>query len=261
MREQIPLPRFLASLLLTAAAVGLFVPGAAAEIVSFSGTVTYTGSYAADTLYVAVLDTNQMNSDVAFLTVTAFPVGSPPLSQPYDLSFDNAQANGQLIVAAALDVDGGGLDTIGNGDVVGWYASTQDPALISPATSQTGLDFSLPLAEVHGTITFGVDQSTAWLDFPAGTDCGRGGFRPTSDITVPGPYAVIGFYPGTYCLRGEGDRSGYGWFTICYGDPTCTNPTTITLTGSQVLTGVDMDYSAFTPTGKTSWGFVKGAYR
>ena len=252
---------FFSSLMLSAAIVCLVVPGADAEIISFSGTVTYNGSYAADTLYVAVIDTNSVGDEPTFLATEALAVGAPPYNRFFDVSFDNTLATGSLVVAAALDVDGGGLQAIGAGDVVGWYASTPDPMLISPAASLSGIDFSLPLAELHGTLTFGPDQTNAFLNAVTSANCQGGSFQPQTEVASSGPYAIIGLYPGTYCIHGGGPSASLGWLTICYGDPLCLDPTLVTLTESQVLNGVDLDFSVIAPTEQAAWGTVKSAYR
>ena len=252
---------FLPCLLLSTAMACLVVRGTTAAVVSFSGTVTYSGSYAADTLFVAVMDTNTVSSEPTFLVMGAIPVGPPPFSQPFDVSFDNALATGPLIVAAALDVDGGGSQTIGGGDIVGWYASTPDPALISPATSLTGIDFSLPLAEIHGTVTFGPDQTSASVNAKSNGNCQSDSFQPMLSLGSTGPYAMLGLYAGTYCIRGDGQSTSLGWISICYGDPLCASSTPVTLTTSQVVSGVDLDFSIIAPNEQTTWGAVKSAYR
>jgi hypothetical protein len=106
--------------------------------------VEITGVYqSGDTLYVAVLDTTQADS-VQFQDLKAYAVGSPPIGQSYSLSFDNATAPSEVIVAALLDVDGGGVDTLSTNDILGWYASTGTPTGVSSATSHTGM------AELNG---------------------------------------------------------------------------------------------------------------
>ncbi len=252
---------FVSCLLVSTAMACLVIRGADAEVVSFSGTVTYTGSYAADTLYVAVMDTNTAGGEPNFLVAGAFPVSPPPFSQPFNLSFDNALLGGDLIVAAALDVDGGGLESISGGDVVGWYASTPDPTLISATTSQTGLDFSLPLAEIQGTVTFGPGQTDASVRAMPNSDCTGGSFSPQLEMSSEGAYILPGLYAGTYCIRGEGQNQSVGWISVCHGDPLCATPTLVTLTASQVVTGVDLDFSLVQPNETASWGTVKSTYR
>jgi hypothetical protein len=252
---------FLPCLLLSLAMACLVVRSTPAAIVSFSGTVTYDGSYAADSLYVAVMDTNTAGSEPSFIGMSALAVGPPPFSQPFEISFDNALATGPLVVAAALDLDGGGIATINSNDIVGWYASAPDPTLISPATSHSGIDFSLPKAEIRGAVTFGPDQLIASINALTGEDCQGYTFHSQLEMDATGPYTILGLYPGTYCVNGGGLSMSLGWFSVCYGDPLCTSPTFVTLTESQIVTGVDLDYSAITPTESTTWGTVKGAYR
>lgn len=257
-----PILRFVLPCLLIAVAMAcLVVRGVNAAIVSFSGTVTYSGAYAADTLYVAVLDTNTAGGEPNFLGSGAYAVGPPPYSQPFNVSFDNAAAAGPLIMAAALDLDGGGLATIAGGDLVGWYAGSPDPQLVSPATSHSGLDFALPRAEIRGTVTFGPDQLSAWISAKPNADCQGGTFQPMLTMSSGGAYTILGLYPGTYCVQGEGMSMSLGWFSICYGDPHCASPTLVTVTATQVVTGVDLDYSVITPNEVTAWGTLKGAYR
>ena len=252
---------FVPCLLLSTAMACLVIRGADAEVVSFSGTVTYSGSFAADTLYVAVLDTNTAGGEPNFLAAGAYPVGSPPFSQPFSLSFDNTLTNGSLVVAGALDVDGGGLQSISGGDIVGWYASTPDPTLVSPATSQTGIDFDMPLAQIHGSVTFGSEQTYAAINAVPGSSCEGGSFSPQLEMSSAGAYVLPGLYAGTYCIRAHGQNASIGWFSVCHGDPLCANPTFVTLTTSQVVTGVDLDFSLAQPNETASWGTVKSTYR
>lgn len=261
MRGNHPNVLVLSALMLSAALPILGVTAADAGIITFSGTVTYEGAYAADTLFVAVLDTNTVGQDPTFIVAGAYPVGPPPYSQPFEVSFDNAMATGPLILAAALDLDGGGLQAIDGGDIVGWYGSTANPALVSEAASQSGLDFFLPRAEIHGTITFGPDQSNAYVGANVSAECQGDSFQPQVQMVAGGAYAMRGIYPGTYCIRGSGMSASIGWISVCYGDATCTTPTLVTLTTSQVVNGVDLDFSVITPNESVSWGAVKSAYR
>ena len=175
---------------------------AGAATVTVSGTVTYQGSYSGDTLYVAVLDTTQ-GQDVVFLALKAYSAGSPPLSQPYSLSYDNASAPPEVIVAALLDVDGGGVDTVSGGDIVGWYPGAPTPTGVSSSTSHAGLNFALPRAEVSGTLTLAPGQS--WANVVVATDCSGGTFtRPSVQFTSSGAYFMRGIYAGTWCVFAYG---------------------------------------------------------
>lgn len=249
---------FTTALFLSLAAAVWLAPGAGAAIVTFSGTVSYQGSYSGDTLYVGVLDTTGVE-DVTVLSLQAFPVGPPPFNQSYSLDFDNASASPMLLVAAFLDVDGGGVGSITGEDVFGWYASTPEPTGISSASSQSGIDFELPRAEIHGTITFDSIQTQARPNVSP-TDCMTEGFRPTEWVTSGGPYSIIGLYAGTYCVSADGSPTS-GPMHICYGDVTCANPTLITLTATQVVTGVDLDFSGGAPVEALTWGRIKARYR
>jgi hypothetical protein len=228
-----------------------------AATITFSGTVSYQGSYSGDTLYVAVLDTTG-TEDVTILALEAFAVGSPPFDQFYSLDFDNTGVSPLLLVAGFLDVDGGGTDAISDADVFGWYAGTPQPTGVSSATTQSGIDFDLPRAEIHGTITFEAGQSQARLNVSP-TDCTMEGFRPTEWVNSGGPYSLIGLYPGTYCVSADGSPTS-GPSHICYGDATCANPTLITLTATQVVTGVDLDFSDSAPVESITWGRIKARY-
>lgn len=261
MRGNHPTVLVLSALMLAAALPILGVAEAEAGLITFSGTVSYSGAYAADTLYVAVLDTNTAGQEPTFIVVGAYPVGAPPYSQPFEVTFDNAMATGPLIVAAALDVDGGGLATIGGGDVIGWYSGTPNPSLVSAAASLSGLDFAMPRAEIRGTVTFGPDQSSAYVGANVNPDCQGDSFQPQVQMGAEGAYAMLGLYPGTYCVHGGGVSASIGWIGVCYGDPTCAAPTLVTLTTSQVVNGVDLDFSVITPNEPVSWGALKSAYR
>jgi hypothetical protein len=247
-----------AVLVVALAAAAASAPGANASIVTFTGSISYNGAYSGDTLYVAVIDTTQAQ-DVVFLDLKAYAVGSPPLNQPYSLSFDNATAPAEVIVAALLDVDGGGVDTVGQGDILGWYASAAVPTGVSSATSQSGLDFSLPEAEIEGTVTLAPGQAYAYII--VAQDCGGGGFsRPSVEVTVSGSYAIRGLYAGTWCVFAYGFIPPFTFAGVCYGDPTCANPTPVTLTSTEVKTGVDLDFTAYVPTPNMTWGKLKAKY-
>lgn len=261
MRGNSGLRLLLPCLLVCAVMACLVVRGADAEIVTFSGTISYDGSYAADTLYVAVMDTSTAGGEPDFIATGAWAVGPAPFSQPFELQFDNALMTGPVIVAAALDLDGGGLGATGPGDIVGWYASTPDPALVPTTASRSDLDFFLPKAEIRGTVTFAPDQFMCFISATPSTDCHGDHFAPMPEPDATGPYAILGLYAGTYCVEAEGASMSSGWLRICHGDPQCIEPTTVTLTESQVATGVDLDFSVVAADERTTWGAAKSAYR
>jgi hypothetical protein len=227
--------------------------------VTFSGTIAYQGSYAGDTLFVAVLDTTGVQ-DVTLLDLQAFPMGAPPWSQPYTLAFDNAAVSPILLVASFLDVDGGGVDSIGGADVFGWYAGGSSPAGISAASSQSGLDFALPRAEIHGTITLAPGQIEARVDASADPTCQTEGFRPGHYAWQTGSYAIIGLYPGTYCVSADGPTL-QGFRRVCYGDPSCTNSPLVTLSETEVRNGIHLDFTAISALERFHWSGVKSLYR
>jgi hypothetical protein len=233
-------------------------PSASAAPVTFSGTVSYDGAYSGDTLYVAVLDTT-VGDDAQVLAIEAYAVGSPPFAQPYSLDFDNDGVAPTLVVASFLDVDGGGVEDISGADVLGWFAGSADPLPISSSASQNGLDFDLPRAEIRGTVTFAPGQVEAQLEISRTGLCDQSGFNPPARLTSGGVYAIVGIYPGTYCLHGEG-FGGSGDLWICYGDPSCVSPTPITLSATEVRTGIDLDFNDVVPVEGTSWGRIKGRF-
>ena len=229
-------------------------------LVTLSGTVSYTGPYSGDTLYVAVIDTSA-DKDVSFLAVRAYPIGSPPLNQSYSVDFPSSSAPPYVIVAALLDVDGGGVDSVSGGDIVGWYAGSADPVGVASTTSQTGLDFALPRAEVQGTITLVSGQTEAWIEATQDPACRAIGFRrPPVNVTGTGPYSITGLYAGTWCIYAEANIPNTSFAHICYGDPNCVNPSTITLNEAQVRVGVDLDFTGHTPASSSSWGRLKSRY-
>ncbi len=230
-----------------------------ADPVTFSGTISYTGAHAGDTLYVAVLDTVGVE-DVTLLDVAAIAADPPPFSHAYSLDFDNSGASAELLIASFLDVDGGGLDDVGGADVFGWYGEGMMPAAVSSASSQSGLDFSLPRGEIRGTITFVFEQVEARVDVSSDLACMMEGFRPGTYLLAGGPYAINGVYAGTYCVSADGNTMS-GSLRICHGDPTCKSPTTITLTEGEVVENVDLDFNDAVPVETTSWGSVKALYR
>jgi len=236
----------------------LLLPMAApAAPVTLSGTVSYQGTHSGDTLYVAVLDTTGVE-DVTVLDIHSYAVGAPPFDQAYSLSFDNAGVASTVFIASILDVGGGGLDVTGD-DVFGWYAGAQTPTGIPSSSSASGLDFALPRAEIHGTVTFVAGQTGARIDVSPDALCLTEGFRPRTDLSSPGSYAVVGIYPGTYCVKAEGETDS-GTLYECYGDPDCQAPVTVTLGAMEVRTGIDFDFS-LVPVETVTWGGIKSRYR
>lgn len=250
---------FCRAFLILAAAGMLWASGAAAGIVTFSGTVSYTGTYSGDSLYVGVLDTTNAGGDVTLLALQVFDPGPPPFDQAFSLDFDNTGVGSQVMVASLLDVDGDGTNSVSGADVFGWYNGGAAPVFISSTTSHTGLDFALPRAEIHGTLTFTTGQTQARVQLSPDGHCIEGSFRPSDPFTGAGPYAIIGVYPGTYCINAEGGGTG-GYWTICYGDPTCKSPITVTIGPTDVKTGIDFDFSSVAPVEHTSWGLLKSRY-
>jgi hypothetical protein len=232
---------------------------ATAATVSFSGIVSYDGPYAGNDLYVAVLDTTG-GPDVTVLVIGSYSVSSLPFAQPFALDFDNVGAASEVVVAALLDVDGSGVGDVSGADVFGWYAGTSTPTFISSAGSQTGLDFSLPKAEIHGTLTFGPGQSEARVDITDDLACVREGLRPQPRFSSSGSYSIVGIYAGTYCVNASGSGLG-GYSVVCFGDPDCVSPTSITLGPSEIRTGVDLDFSALVAVEESSWGRLKASFR
>jgi hypothetical protein len=244
--------------------IGL-VPVAGADTVTFSGTIAYPGPYQGDTLYVAVLDTTGgEDGDVSFLDLAQYPVTGPGFAQSYTLSFDNTGAPAVVFVAALLDVDGGGVyDGLSDVDILGWYAGTTEPAGIAPDASQSGLDFPLPTAEIHGAVTLAPGQADAWVEATYDAACdGSGGIGDTNArVFASGPYTIRGIYPGTYCVFGEGMVPNAWGGKICHGDPHCATPTLIVLGTSTIATGVDLDFNALlAPVRQTTWGVLKTLY-
>lgn len=227
--------------------------------VTFSGTVTYTGAYSGDSLFVAVLDTTG-TKDVTLLDIQAYPVGAPPFGQAYSLNFDNAGITAPVLVASFLDVDGGGADEIDGVDVFGWYAGAAPPTGVSAASSAAGLDFALPLAEIHGTVTFDSTQPDARVNVTPDPACVEDGFRPQSTFLGTGPYSIIGLYAGTYCVNATGFNISES-MQVCYGDPTCASPTLVPLGATDVVSGIDLDFRLVSPVEPVSWGRMKTLYR
>lgn len=73
--------------------------------------------------------------------------------------------------------------------------------------------------------------------------------------------SLPGLHPGTYCVRARGQNASIGWIPVCHGDPLGADPTFVTLAASQVVTGVDLDFSLVQPNESASWGAVKSTYR
>jgi len=230
--------------------------GSAADVITYSGTVSYQGSHTGDTLYVAILDTTGVE-DVTLLAVGAFAVGAPPFDQSFSLDFDNTGVGAFLLLASFLDVNGTGIGDVDGADVFGYYDGNAIPASIPSGSSQTGLDFALPLAEIHGTVTLAPGQGEVRIDATTNPACQMEGFRPQSRASSTGPYEIIGLYPGTYCVYSE---ESSGSTRTCYGDPTCASPVLVTLTETEVRMGVDLDYTSVVPVSPTTWGRVKSRY-
>ena len=236
--------------------------GANAEVVTFTGTVSYNGTHTGDTLFVAVIDTTQEGEDVTFLDLEAYFVnGASPINQPYSLTFDNATAPATAIVAALLDPDGGGVDTVGGADIIGWYASEPEPTGVTTATSHSGLDFDLPEAEIHGAVVFAPGQEYANILAASSCTESSGFGRPSFEVTSSGAYEIIGLYAGTYCVFGFGFVPPFTFVAACYGDPTCANPTLITLTAEEVRNGINLDFTGNVPASNTTWGLLKSRYK
>jgi hypothetical protein len=229
-------------------------PAAGAALIRFSGTVSYAGPYAVDTLYVAVVDT----AGPTTIAYQVIPIGAPPWSVPFSIQFANAGRTGPVLLAALLDVDHSGFNpdsldgAITPGDVLGWYAGNPDPALLDVSVSRTGLDFPLPTAEIHGNLVFAIEQP--WAEIKAFSIPNHWS-PPTLMFGAPGPYAIIGLYAGSWGVYGSGP---YG--SVCYGDPTCANPAVLTLAGGEVRRGVDLDFR-ITAVVPSSWGGIKQRYR
>lgn len=251
-----------ATMLVASATAGLVrLPSrAAAATVTFSGTITYDGTHSGDTLFVAALDTTG-TEDVTLLDLQTIAVGPSPLSQPYSLTFDNTGVGMDLFVASFLDVDGGGIDSVGGGDVFGWYAGGPAPTAIPPDSSQSGLDFALPRAEIHGTVALTAGQTEARIDVTGDPACILEGFRPGTYVYASGPYSILGIYPGTWCVNAVGFDSVLGSLRACYGDPDCVTPSLLTLSATDVVMGIDLDFTAITAVESHSWGSVKALYR
>lgn len=239
--------------------LGWAAPAANADIVTFTGTVSYSGPYSGDTLYVGLIDTSSVDT-TDFVVIEAYAVGSPPFDQSYSLSFDNTNAPTDVIVAALLDVDGGGPDTLSGADILGWYPSTPEPVGVSTATSHGGLHFDLPEAEIHGNVLFAPGQLYAFVI--AAQSCTEGGFgRPPIEMNASGDYVIKGVYAGTWCVFGFGFVPPFTFVAACFGDATCENPTPVTLTETEVKTGIDLDFTGNVPAPNTTWGRLKNQFK
>jgi hypothetical protein len=238
--------------------VSAFPATLVASPVTLEGTVSYNGAYSADTLYVAAIDTAG-GEDVNLLDLVGYAVGNSPLAQPYSVTFENTGVSPMVFIAAFLDVDGGGVNDISGADVFGWYGEQPEPTPVSSLASQGNLDFSLPRAEIHGTITLAAGQDEARIDISQDVTCGVEGLRPGTYVFASGDYEIVGLYAGSYCLSARGNVMGIP-VRVCYGDPSCSVPVEVTLTATQVRTGLDLD---FTPTAveQVSWQNLKSLYR
>jgi hypothetical protein len=79
-------------------------------------------------------------------------------------------------------------------------------------------------------------------------------------VTASGAYSIVGIYPGTWCVSAEGNLPEPPFFAqVCHGDPSCENPTLVTLGVGEVANGVDLDFNAV-PAQVTSWGLLKIRY-
>jgi hypothetical protein len=230
------------------------------ETVTFSGNVSYSGSYIGDTLYVSVVDTTS-GGGANFLTTQAIHTGTVPFDVPYSLSFDNAGTSAFVVILAFLDVDGSTDWT--HVDVTGWYGDSPVPELASSASSQGGLDFFLPTAEIHGEIFYLPGMGTTDLIItpdPLGAVDVMGSILAFKTDTG-GPYAIVGIYEGTYCVHALAGGVPAELYHLCYDqDMGCTSPTPIAILDGEIITGIDFDYP---PLGveKSSWGEIKSIYK
>jgi hypothetical protein len=244
--------------ILTVAGSAWFPAEAGAATITFSGTVSYTGSYTGDSLYVGVLDTTGVE-EVNVLTLQVFDPGAPPFNQSFSLSFDNTGVGSNLLVVALFDRDGDGTNSVSGADIFGWYNGSSMPAAVSSSSSHSGLDFALPLAEVHGNLTFASGQTEARVELSTAANCLMDSFRPSDPFLSPGAYAIIGVYPGTYCIHSEGGGTN-GYAFLCYGDATCASPTLVTIGATDIKNNIDFDFAAVVPVVKTTWGLLKSRY-
>jgi hypothetical protein len=164
------------------------------------------------------------------------------------------------MVASFLDVGGGGVDSLNGEDVFGWYGGGTSPTGITSAQSHSGLDFALPRAEIHGTLTFAPGQAEAWVDVSNDPLCALEGFRPRHYQNASGPYAINGIYPGIYCVSAGGYVLSGPNLRVCFGDPLCLSPNRVFLSENDVRNGIDLDFTAVAPVERTSWGMLKSRY-
>lgn len=248
-----------AMVLFPATAALLWTSGAAAETITFSGSVAYTDRLnPAHTLYVAVLDTSGTGG-ATVLVRHAYQVTTTPIAIRYSLDFDDTGVSPQVAVVGLADVDGGGPDTVSSADVFGWYSGGTSPTFVSSTVSRDDLDFVLPYTTVQGTLKFATGQTEARVRFSPDAQCLVKWFRPTAVFTSEGTYALAGVYAGTYCVRAEGINAK-GHTFICYGDPTCADPTPVTIGPSFTKSGIDFDFTQAVPVIHTTWGLLKSRY-
>ena len=249
-------PGLLASVLLSARAV------LGAADITFSGQISYSGTYDADTLCVAVIDTT---GDFRVVTIVPHHVDAVPFQIPYSVTFDNAGVGPWVVLGVILDTDLSGCGSLDTpGDIVGWYGSAPEPVFISSAQSQSGLDFSLPTAEIHGSVELypGFDQ----VDVIIYSEQGPSGFssRLVHKATSSGPFEVHGVYAGTWFVSGFACCNGIpeARRVLCYRDNWgCSGPTPIPLVDGQVVTGIDLNFNIPTAVQGSSWGRIKRLYR
>jgi hypothetical protein len=235
------------------------------ELVSFSGSVTYQGAYAADTLYVSVVDTT--GGGPAFVETQAIHVTVPFVGLPFHVEFDNADVNSVGLIVAILDRDGSRGYT--NADLFGWYGDKPTPTYVSTATSRVGLDFFIPTAELHGHVSLcermsGVEIIISPLPGPGGT--AGVGSRLAFSTQESGPYVAYGLYEGTWYVHAVASGQALDHWHLCYGDPCdCESPDGLNVVDGQVLSGIDFSWDAdcncsTTPVRTFTWGGVKQLY-
>lgn len=248
-----------AMVLTPAAAAMLWASGAAAETITFSGSVAYTSRLdPAHTLYVAVLDTSGAGG-ATVLARKAYQVVTVPIALRYSLDFDNTGVSPMVAVVGLADVDGGGPGTVSSADVFGWYSSGTSPTFVSSTVSREDLDFVLPWSEIRGTLKFAIGQTEARVQLSPDPWCLVEGFRPTATFTGEGEYRIAGVYEGTYCVRAEG-AGIESHASICYGDPTCADPTPVTVGPATINPGIDLDFTSAVPVLHITWGLLKSRY-
>lgn len=232
-------------------------------MITLSGTVSYTGSHAADSVHIVAIDTATENA--VALDVTA--LGAAMFSVPYALTFENAGVVGPIFIASVLDLDGTGISLAGinndtvdlNNDVIGWYDGQQVVQYVSSASSQGSLDFALPTGEIHGTVTFAKGQTFAGVACCADPFAAKGPCDLFYDASTTTTYQFFGVYPGTWYVWAD-EEGTFG--ATCYMDPTCSSPgpPSITISAGQILNEIDLDFMT-SPVEPSSWGRIKGTYR